>query len=101
MYVYDSGVTTQTSTRNHEMKKVLVTGGAGYIGSACSEYLLNLGYDVTIFDGLLTGHREAVDPRAKFILGNLSDRERSRASAARANSTRSCTSRRFRWSANR
>ncbi len=57
------------------MKKVLVAGGAGYIGSACSEYLLDLGYDVTIFDGLITGHRDAVDPRAKFILGNLADRE--------------------------
>ncbi len=57
------------------MKKVLVTGGAGYIGSACSEYLLDLGYDVTVFDGLITGHRQAVDPRAKFVLGNLSDRE--------------------------
>ena len=58
------------------MKKVLVTGGYCYIGSACSEYLLDHGYDVTIFDGLLTGHRQAVDPRAKFILGNLSDREK-------------------------
>ena len=57
------------------MKKVLVTGGAGYIGSACSEYLLDRGYEVTIFDALITGHREAVDPRAKFILGNLADRE--------------------------
>lgn len=57
------------------MKKVLVTGGAGYIGSACSEYLLDRGYEVTIFDALITGHREAVDPRAKFVLGNLSDRE--------------------------
>ena len=58
------------------MKKVLVCGGAGYIGSACSEYLLDLGYDVTIFDGLITGHRDAVDPRAKFVLGNLADREK-------------------------
>ena len=53
------------------MKKVLVAGGAGYIGSACTEYLLDHGYDVTVFDGLITGHREAVDPRARFVLGNL------------------------------
>ncbi len=57
------------------MKKVLVAGGAGYIGSACTEYLLDHGYDVTVFDGLITGHREAVDPRARFVLGNLADRE--------------------------
>ena len=57
------------------MKKVLVTGGAGYIGSACTEYLLDLGYDVTVFDALITGHRDAVDPRAAFIQGNLADRE--------------------------
>ena len=57
------------------MKKVLVCGGAGYIGSACTEYLLDKGYDVTVFDALITGHRSAVDPRAKFIQGNLENRD--------------------------
>ncbi|MDD3885706.1 MAG: UDP-glucose 4-epimerase GalE [Victivallaceae bacterium] len=57
------------------MKKVLVAGGAGYIGSACSEYLLDHGYEVTIFDDLITGHRDAVDPRANFVRGNLGNRE--------------------------
>ena len=57
------------------MKKVLVTGGAGYIGSACTEYLLNHDYEVTVFDALITGHRDAVDPRATFIEGNLEDRD--------------------------
>ncbi|MCQ2378531.1 MAG: UDP-glucose 4-epimerase GalE [Victivallaceae bacterium] len=56
-------------------KKVLVAGGAGYIGSACSEYLLDRGYDVTVFDALITGHRDAVDPRARFVEGNLADRD--------------------------
>ncbi|MCQ2380075.1 MAG: UDP-glucose 4-epimerase GalE [Victivallaceae bacterium] len=57
------------------MKKVLVTGGAGYIGSACSEYLLDHGYEVVVFDALITGHRDAVDPRARFVEGNLCDRD--------------------------
>ncbi len=57
------------------MKKILVAGGAGYIGSACSEYLLDMGYDVTVLDALFTGHRDAVDQRAKFIYADLADRE--------------------------
>ena len=57
------------------MKRILVTGGAGYIGSACTEYLLDRGYAVTVFDALITGHRDAVDPRAEFIQGDLADRE--------------------------
>ncbi|MBQ7396913.1 MAG: UDP-glucose 4-epimerase GalE [Lentisphaeria bacterium] len=57
------------------MKKVLVTGGAGYIGSACTEYLLDHDYEVTVFDALITGHRDAVDPRATFIEGNLENRD--------------------------
>ena len=58
------------------MAEVLVTGGAGYIGSVCTEYLLEHGYGVTVFDALFTGHRSAVDPRAKFIQGDLADREK-------------------------
>jgi UDP-glucose 4-epimerase len=55
--------------------KVLVCGGAGYIGSACTEYLLDHGYEVSVFDSLVTGHRKAVDPRAEFIKGDLADRD--------------------------
>lgn len=53
---------------------VFVTGGAGYIGSVCVEELLNAGHSVTVFDNLSEGHRDAVDPRASFIQGCLSDR---------------------------
>jgi len=49
---------------------VLVTGGAGYIGSICAEELLNADHTVTVYDDLSEGHRAAVDPRAKFILGH-------------------------------
>jgi len=52
---------------------VFVTGGAGYIGSVCVEELLNAGHAVTVFDNLTEGHRSAVDPRAKFVLGDLAD----------------------------
>ena len=48
---------------------VLVTGGAGYIGSVCTEELLNAGHEVTVYDNLSEGHRSAVDSRATFILG--------------------------------
>ena len=48
---------------------VFVTGGAGYIGSICTEELLNTGHTVTVYDNLTEGHRSAVDARARFILG--------------------------------
>ena len=59
--------------------KILVTGGAGYIGSITSKTLLDRGFEVTIFDNLERGHREAVDSRAKFFqgdLGNIDDLEK-------------------------
>lgn len=58
------------------MKNILIAGGAGYIGSACTEYMLNKGYQVTVFDSLVTGHEKAVDKRATFIRGDLADREK-------------------------
>ncbi len=53
---------------------VLVTGGAGYIGSVCVEELLNADHCVTVFDNLSEGHRAAVDERAAFVHGCLSER---------------------------
>src|SRR4026207_2213438 len=55
--------------------KIFVVGGAGYIGSVCSELLLNEGHEVAIFDNLSEGHRAAVDSRTHFIEGDLADRQ--------------------------
>jgi len=50
---------------------VFVTGGAGYIGSVTTELLLDQGNEVVVFDNFSRGHREAVDPRARLIEGDL------------------------------
>ena len=55
--------------------KILVVGGAGYIGSVCAELLLDAGHEVSIFDNLSEGHRAAIDPRAEFIKCDLEDRQ--------------------------
>ena len=52
--------------------KVLVTGGAGYIGSVTSEVLLSRGYEVVVFDNFSQGHRAAVPVAADWIEGDLS-----------------------------
>lgn len=51
--------------------KILVVGGAGYIGSVCAELLLNERHTVAVFDNLSEGHRAAVDSRAEFFEGDL------------------------------
>ncbi|WLD94944.1 UDP-glucose 4-epimerase GalE [Alkalihalobacillus sp. AL-G] len=54
---------------------ILVTGGAGYIGSNMVRNLVKNGYEVVVLDNLSTGHKEAVHPDAIFIEGDLQDRE--------------------------
>jgi UDP-glucose 4-epimerase len=56
--------------------KIFVVGGAGYIGSICAELLLDDGHEVFVFDNLSEGHRRAIDPRAQFMEGDLSDLEK-------------------------
>jgi len=53
---------------------ILVTGGAGYIGSIVVEELIQRGYSVVVLDNLYTGHRAAVHPKAIFVYGDLADR---------------------------
>lgn len=53
---------------------LVVTGGAGYIGSVVAELAVASGHRVTVIDNLSCGHRAAVPPRADFVLGSVGDR---------------------------
>lgn len=59
--------------------QVMVTGGAGYIGSVVVEELLRDGHAVVVYDSLYKGHRAAVAPEAAFVQGDLFDADRLRA----------------------
>jgi UDP-glucose 4-epimerase len=51
--------------------KLLVTGGAGYVGSVCAAHLVEAGHDVVVLDNLSTGHRDAVPDTTRFIEADL------------------------------
>ena len=55
--------------------KILVTGGAGYVGSACCEILMARGHELLVVDSLVEGHRAAVSPDAQFVPCDLLDGE--------------------------
>ncbi|AFM02095.1 UDP-galactose 4-epimerase [Desulfitobacterium dehalogenans ATCC 51507] len=57
------------------MKKILVSGGAGYIGSHTVRALSEVGYGPVVLDSLITGHREAVPGNIPFYLGNIADED--------------------------
>ncbi len=54
---------------------ILVAGGAGYIGSHMVKDLIEHGEDVVVADNLSTGHRDAINPKAKFYEGDIRDRK--------------------------
>lgn len=53
--------------------KMLVTGGAGYVGSHCVRALCDADHEISVLDNLCKGHRGAVDSRAKLVMADLSD----------------------------
>jgi len=53
--------------------KLLVTGGAGYVGSVCAARLLEHGHEVTVLDDLSTGHADAVPDGAEFVRGDIAE----------------------------
>src|SRR5215213_4246500 len=55
--------------------RILVTGGAGYVGSVSAELLVERGHDVTIYDSLASGHEGAAMPGCVLVRGNVGDRE--------------------------
>jgi UDP-glucose 4-epimerase len=55
-------------------QKLLITGGAGFIGSVLTAYLLDHGHEVVVVDDLSTGHRKALDSRSRFIQASILDK---------------------------
>ena len=55
-------------------RKILITGGAGFIGSVISSYLLDNEYEVVVIDDLSTGNQSALDERATFFQGSILDK---------------------------
>ncbi len=57
---------------------IFLTGGAGYIGAAATQRLLEAGHEVTVYDSLVTGHRAAIPGKARFVHADLADVDRLR-----------------------
>ena len=79
--------------------KVLVTGGAGYVGGVSVDAILAAGHDVVVLDDLTTGHAAVVPPGARLVRGSYGDEAAVRALLTRRASTPSSTARPARSSA--
>ena len=61
--------------------KILVTGGAGYIGSHVCNLLLDSGYEVTVIDSLVTGNKNLVPKNARLVVSDIADEKKNRRSS--------------------
>ena len=66
--------------KNKKFERVLVTGGAGFIGSTLTRLLLEKGYDVSVLDNLSMGAKENVPADARFIHADVLDEDQVRRS---------------------
>jgi UDP-glucose 4-epimerase len=64
---------TARMTKARTTVKLLVTGGAGYVGSVCAARLVETGHEVVVVDDLTTGHADAVPDGARFVEGDLAE----------------------------
>ncbi|KAA3646244.1 MAG: UDP-glucose 4-epimerase GalE [Chloroflexi bacterium] len=55
--------------------RIFLTGGAGYIGSAVTQTLIEAGHEVTVYDSLVKGYRAAIPSEAEFVQADLADKE--------------------------
>ena len=53
--------------------RILVTGGAGYVGSTTAQRLIEAGHEVTVFDSMVRGHKSAVPKHARLVVGDIGD----------------------------
>ena len=58
------------------MKNILLTGGAGYIGSHVANYLLDKGFKVTIIDSLITGNKKIVPKKSKLFICDIANEKK-------------------------
>jgi len=65
----------ERTTRGDYSMKILVTGGAGFIGSHVADAYIEMGHEVVIADNLSTGRMENVNPKARFLKMNIHDNE--------------------------
>lgn len=71
--VVNLSITSTVTVIRMALMNILVTGGAGYVGSVCAQVFIEAGHDVTVIDNFSTGNRYAVPDKATLVEGDVRD----------------------------